>query len=272
MRGQSHPALAATVLFVVSMVGASILAYPTEAQRTTPAAAAPQTLAHARPIAAHVVFTRASVGGRTPLPARNGFHFNSATHSFVSSDGSSVSLQDLLNPVPPPGFDYQFLSVMNQDLTIKALIDPATEWKLALAERLLRDRPSFGGAGFYLLDGGGAYAAPDDSASADSTPAQQPDQSAQQPQIIVVQAAPPSQQAADQPAAEDSEPLPDVGEFTLILQNGTQLQAVAFTRVNDRIVYITADGSRRTFAVTDLNSDATVRVNEERGTPLQLPL
>lgn len=271
MRGQSHPALAAAVLFVVSMFVASVAVLPTSAQRATPAAA-PRTLANARPVAAHVVLTRASIGSRASLPARNRFHFNSATRSFVSSDGSSVSLQDLLNPVPPPGFDYQFLSVMNQDLAIKALIDPATEWKLALAERLLRDRPNVGGSGYYLVDGGGAYAVPDDSASNDSTPVEQPDQSAQQPQVIVVQAAPPSQQAADQPPAEDSVPLPDVGQFTLVLLNGTQLQAVAFTRVNDRIVYITADGSRRTFAVTDLNSDATMRVNEERATPLQLPL
>jgi hypothetical protein len=134
---------------------------------------------------------------------------------------------------------------------------------------VLRGRSRFGGGGFYLLDGGGAYAVPDDSALADSAPADQP---AQQPQVIVVQAAPPSEQSAEQSAPEDSAPLPDVGQFTLVLQNGTQLQAVAFTRVNERIVYITADGSRRSIAVADLNSDATVRVNEERGTPLQLPL
>jgi hypothetical protein len=42
--------------------------------------------------------------------------------------------------------------------------------------------------------------------------------------------------------------------------------------MNDQIVYITADGSRRTIAAADLDSDATVRINEERGTPLQLPL
>jgi len=267
---KSHPALSAAVLFVVSMVGASIVAYPARAQRMTPAPA-PRILANARPVAAHVVFTRASAVARIPLPARNRFHFNSVTHSFVSSDGSSVSLQDLLNPIPPPGFDYQFLSVINQDLAIKAVIDPVTQWKLAVAERLLRDRASFGGTGSYLLDGGGAYAVPDDSASNDSVPSQEPDQSAQQPQVIVVQA-PPPQQAADQYASDDSAQLPDVGEFTLILQNGTQLQAVAFTRMKDRIVYITADGSRRTIAAADLNSDATVRVNEERGTPLQLPL
>jgi len=87
-----------------------------------------------------------------------------------------------------------------------------------------------------------------------------------------VQAAPPSQQTAEQPAPDDSASLPDIGQFTLVLQNGAQLQAVAFTRMNDRIVYITADGSRRTIAIADLNPDATVQVNEERGTPLQFPL
>jgi hypothetical protein len=63
-----------------------------------------------------------------------------------------------------------------------------------------------------------------------------------------------------------------VGQFTLVLQSGKQIDAVAFTRTSDRIVYITADGNRRTIAASDLNSEATVRVNQERGTPLELPL
>ena len=110
---------------------------------------------------------------------------------------------------------------------------------------------------------------PDDSfGSADTGPADQP---AQQPQVIVVQA-PPAQQSSDPSSADEEAPLADVGQFTLVLQSGVELQAVGFTRVKDRIVYITADGSRRTIGVDDLNSDATVRVNEERGTPLQLPL
>jgi hypothetical protein len=218
----------------------------------------------------HSVPPRTAAGNRTaPAVARNGVHFNVASNSFEASDGSPVSLQELLNPFPNPGFNFQHLSAINQDLGIKALIDPVTEWKLAIAERVLRNRSRFAGAGFYLLDGGGAYAVPDDSAPVDSGSTEQ--QSAQQPQVIVVQA-PPSQQSADQPGPEDSAPLPDVGQFTLVLQNGTQLQAVAFTRMNDRIVYITADGSRRTIAIADLNTDATVRVNEERGTPLQFPL
>jgi hypothetical protein len=201
-------------------------------------------------------------------------HFNAATNSFESDDGSFVSLQDLLNPVPGLGFDYHHLSVINQDLPIKALIDPVTELKIAEARRFLR-HSRFTGPGYFILDGGGYYPVSDDSDSSSGSAEPAPtDQSAhQQPQMIVVQA-PPSQQAADnsQVEADDAAPLPDVGQFTLVLQNGEQLQAVAFTRMNDRIVYITADGNRRTIAATDLNSDATVRINEERGTPLQLPL
>jgi hypothetical protein len=267
MRGKSEVVLAAAILFVVSIFGA----LPTQAQRTAPIAG-PRSSAHSRPVAMHSVPPRATTGNRTaPAIARHGVHFNVASNSFEASDGSPVSLQELLDPFPDPGFSFQHLSAINQDLGIKAVIDPVTEWKLAIAERVLRDRSRFAGAGFYLLDGGGTYAVPDDSALNDSAPAQQPDQSTQQPQVIVVQA-PSSQQSADQPGPEDSAPLPDVGQFTLVLQNGTQLQAVAFTRMNDRIVYITADGSRRTIAIADLNSDATVRVNEERGTPLQFPL
>jgi hypothetical protein len=183
-----------------------------------------------------------------------------------------VSLQDLLNPVPGLGFDYHHLSVINQDLPIKALIDPVTELKIAEARRFLR-HSRFTGPGYFILNGGGYYPVSDDSDSGSAEPAPADQSAQQQPQVIVVQA-PAAQQAADNSPVEpeDAAPLPDVGPFTLVLQNGKQLQAVAFTRMNNQIVYITADGNRRTIAATDLNAGATVRINEERGTPLQLPL
>jgi hypothetical protein len=77
------------------------------------------------------------------------------------------------------------------------------------------------------------------------------------------------QNAADQ---EAQVPLPDEGEFTLVLNDGTWIQAVAFTHSNDSIVYITRAGSRYTIAANELDSDSTLRVNQERGTPLQSPL
>lgn len=71
---------------------------------------------------------------------------------------------------------------------------------------------------------------------------------------------------------EAQAPLPDEGEFTLVLTDGRWIQAVAFTHANDSIVYITAAGSRYTIAANELDSDSTLRVNQERGTPLQSPL
>ncbi len=156
-------------------------------------------------------------------------------------------------------------SILTQsNLGVEAAIDPATQLNLALAQRLLRTG-GFGGGGYYLLTGGGAYAVPTEPVESDQPVAQQ-----QQPQVIVVQQVPAQQGALGQEA--EAPALPDVGQFTLVLQGGRQIQAIAFTHTNDRIIYITSDGSRRTLALSDLDTDATLRINEERGTPLQLPL
>ena len=163
------------------------------------------------------------------------------------------------------GLGYGFYST-NQDIGIRAAIDPATQLRLAAAERFLRDNRSIlGYGGYYLLDGGGAYAVPTEEPARDPTP--------QQPQVIVLQQAPTQQAAAQQaPEPQSSAPIPDEGEFTLILRGGKAIQVVAFTHMKERIVYIATDGSRRTISDDDLDSDATIRVNQERGTPLQLPL
>ena len=161
--------------------------------------------------------------------------------------------------------------VATQDIGTEAAIDPATQWRLAIAERVARSTGgSFAGSGYYLLDGGGAYAYP---YPAEPSEAESPAlQQQQQPQVIVVQQAP-AQATQSSAAAQAPEPqLPDAGQFTLVLHNGTQIEAVAFTQMKDRIVYITRDGSRRSLALSDLDADATVRLNQERGTPLQLSL
>lgn len=222
----------------------------------------------ARPMAAppHAGYSlRRSRPALTPAPRKA----NYAPFSAGNYDGSGSTLQQLLDPVPPPGFDYQYLSAIDSDLAVKAFIDPATQLRIAAARRFLRER-GFGGGGYYIVDGGGYYD-PDDAEQAEAP--QQPAPQAQ-PQVIVLQQAPATEQAAAQPAPEAAPeaPLPDVGQFVLVLRNGTRIQAVAFTNSNGKIVYITADGSRRTIAPGDLDAEATVRVNEERGTPLQLPL
>jgi hypothetical protein len=214
------------------------------------------------------------IAGAPMAPSRT----SSARVAIVRSGTNRARSSDSFSNMSPfsgsqtlfPGFGSSFdFFGGNQDLGIKAAIDPATQWRLAVAERLLRDERHFRSGGFYLLDGGGAYVVP-----TESVEGSQPSQP-QQPQVIVLQQAPAQPQPAALPAPESAgalAPLPDEGEFTLVLHDGKQIQAVAFTRMKDRIVYISPDGGRRSIAPGELDPDATVRVNQERGTPLQLPL
>lgn len=180
-----------------------------------------------------------------------------------------TSAQELLSPVPPYGFNYEYLNSINKDLNIKAAIDPATQ--LALKEAARFGCSSFGAGGYILWDGG-AYAPVEQVEEEPQESTQAP-----QPQVIVVQVP-----AATQPAPakvptttqseEEQAPLPDIGQFTLVMRDGTQLKAAAFTRSDDQIIYITPDGMRHTMAVIDLDTDATLRLNSERGSQLQLSL
>jgi hypothetical protein len=70
----------------------------------------------------------------------------------------------------------------------------------------------------------------------------------------------------------EQEPLPDVGTLTLVLRDGSHLDVVAFTMTQGQVVYITPEGRRLTISADIFDADATQRVNQERGTPMQLPL
>ena len=243
-----------------SLLGLLLVGSPAQAQRAGFAAA---ERSMAAPV--HPSYSRRFVG-HAPLSSAS-HEANRVASGDFGLAGSGLTLQQLLCPIPPPGFDYQYLSAIDGDLAEKALVDPVTQARLAEARRFLRGR-GFGAGGYYILDGGG-YDWPDESdesQAAEQPPAAQPQQP---PQIIVLQQ-PPAESESSSEAAPAQQPLPDVGEFILVLRNGTRIQAVAFSRTDNGIVYITSDGSRRTIALADLDSAATVRVNEERGTPLQL--
>jgi hypothetical protein len=78
--------------------------------------------------------------------------------------------------------------------------------------------------------------------------------------------------APEQQDAEQQEPLPDVGTLILVLRDGSRLDVVAFTMTQGQVVYITPEGRRLTISAEIFDADATQRVNQERGTPMQLPL
>lgn len=188
--------------------------------------------------------------------------FPNGNNGFIFPGATSFDLGQLLNNVPGLGFNYEFLDAMNQNLGERAFIDPVTQQDLALAGRLSQ----FGGtgfAGFFPFFGGGYYA--------------EPAEEQQQPPVIVEQQQQPAPAAEEQEEssaapAEEPAPLPDIGEFVLVLHNGDKIKAVAFTRQNDQIVYITKDGMRESFPAADLDAAATQQINQQRGAPLQLSL
>lgn len=216
-----------------------------------------------------VAVPRARINTAAPAPTHSRI-VTAPAGEFGNTLGSSSgeTLQELLDPVPGLGFDYAHIAALDRDLDIKAVIDPETEWRLAVAERVLRDTGGFSSPGYYLLDGGGTYVMPAEPVS----PTTEPQQESQQPQIIVLQE--PAQKAAEQstPAVETqpSAPVPDVGNFTLVLRDGKKIQVIAFTRAGDRIVYITSDGARHTVAASDLDAKATERINQDSGTQFTL--
>jgi hypothetical protein len=180
------------------------------------------------------------------------------------SAGFDFNFDTLLGnfPVPGLGFDFAHLAAINTGADVRAFIDPVTQHELALARAIRLETPViFGGfPGFF--------------------PGYIPmvEQPAVQPTIVVVpQPVAPEVQATERGRAQESEPrsVPpvvapshDAGEFVLVRRDGGLLFAVAFTQGTDRITYVTKEGVRRNLPLADLDADATVRMNEERGTPL----
>lgn len=181
--------------------------------------------------------------------------FPNGANDFIFPGATSFDLGQLLNNVPGLGFNYEFLAAMNQNLGERAFIDPATRQELALSERLSRFSTGFGA--FIPFFGG--YVEPVEE---------------QEPPVDVEQQPAPTEEPESEPSAPSEElpPLPDVGEFVLVLHNGNQIKAVAFMRQNDQIVYITKDGVRSSFPAADLDAAATQQRNQQHGTPLQLSM
>lgn len=253
MRTNHKFGVAAALLLVVPAIsyaqrGGGSAGAATPAMRTAPSGITARHTGSTRASGSH---TRTAAGALSTNGALDSLNF-----------GGALTVQQLLDPFPGFGFNFEHLSAIDQDIAIKALIDPVTQARLRIALRLSRLNGFAPGA--YLLDGGGYYAVPTDNE-------QQPQ--AQQPVIVVQQApqqAAPPEMAAAEPGPEAA-PLPDEGEFTLVTRQGVQIDALAFTIMNDKIVYITPAGGRRSMAVSDLDSSATIHLNQERGTPIQLP-
>jgi hypothetical protein len=66
-------------------------------------------------------------------------------------------------------------------------------------------------------------------------------------------------------------PPPELGQLILVRRDGQILLAVAFTSNRGQLTYITREGLRRSFAVSELDKDATRQMNDANGTSVSLP-
>lgn len=185
--------------------------------------------------------------------------------TFFGSSLGPVSVGSLIGafPVPGFGFDFTHFAAVNRNLGIRALIDPATQLQLALARQILRETPFFPFVPAFPFNSAGVVVVP-------------------QPQVVILQQPVPIEEreervrqaeveAQPQPRREP-EPVAELGELILVRSDGKVLFAVAFSQVNDRLVYVTREGIRRSFPISELDRDATQQMNEERGTSLRLPI
>lgn len=215
---------------------------------------------------------RAPAAGSAGSAASNLYLPNGTLDPYLNSGGVPLYIDGILNA--GPGSTYYG---NNNLLGVKAFIDPATQMELATYERLQRNLQT---SGIYLPLLPMYAAVPDDEneAAADNGPdqGQLPPAPPQQPQVIIVQEQP---QPADENSAppenspaEEQAPLPDEGEFLLIFRDGSSEEAAAFTKSGNQVVYITPEGNRESAPLSDLDVQETQKVNQERGTPLQLSL
>jgi hypothetical protein len=102
----------------------------------------------------------------------------------------------------------------------------------------------------------------------------------QQPQFITppVQpqlAAPPplegNQGASSSMPQVPAPPPPELGQLILVRRDGQVLLAVAFTTLRGQLTYITREGTRRSFPISELDKTATREMNDANGTSVALP-
>ena len=99
-------------------------------------------------------------------------------------------------------------------------------------------------------------------------------------QPIFVMTAPPQPQPATPPAEpapresttpQAPAPPPELGQLILVRGDGQVLLGVAFTVRSGQLTYITNEGIRHSFPVSELDKDATRQMNDANGTSVSIP-
>jgi hypothetical protein len=270
---------------VIGLLALTSLALPLLGQ-------APHAAVAPAPVAPHV--GAPATEPHPPPTAKPVSHSSSTVHHFNSTAGSGNSHN--ANGVKVRALDFDNLGSSPLGPHFVGPISPGGFINpLAATDDEVKQQRRLRNSGGIILFGGGYgydYSGQDQNYDQSQDPSQASAQDSQsggqqsgaqqQPQYIFVQQVPDPRLQANQSVTDQTDssaaaehesagPIPDVGSFTLVTRNGNLLDAVAFTRSSDRLVYITPDGGRRTLAFRDLDVDETRRLNTERGTPITIP-
>lgn len=226
-------------------------------------AAAPRTVVHAAPARSSVsvrpvvrsapVSTRLSAAPRATRPT-GWNHTTTTRRTNFSTDpvfpNGGFSTDD--NPVPGLGFDYPHFFAVHPNA--------------GHHHRFRHD------SGFVIpfIDGGFYLPVPMYADQGAAAPQAEESEAANQPA--------PAEQTSTQDNDRNlrdrmrSEPLPpEQTEYVFVRQDGSLIFAVAYSLINDRLQYVTAEGLRRTIPLSTLDFAATQQFNEQRGVSIRLP-
>ena len=188
------------------------------------------------------------------------------SNAVVLGSVTASSAEALLIGAPGLGFDYTHLAAINRSLGVRALIDPVTQHRLALAREIRRETP----VAMPFLPW---------------VPSVQV-LIVQSPPVVILQQPPATEELPGraertryierEPEMEaaptrEYQPLRELEDLVLVRRDGQLIYAAAFSLQRDRILYITREGTLRSLPLAELDVDATLRRNEERGTILRLP-
>ncbi len=241
-------------------------------------------------------------------PAAHAQHRRHGSGISVSSSSVAQLIQGY--PAPGLGFDFTHHAAVNRNLATRALIDPVTQHQLALAREIRRETPVVSGGFPVLAGGATVIIIQQPAPvvvvqpGQDSSRPYDRDADELEQRIARLERASYSnrlsrlerlereESAREEAARENGEPSADADrdraaqrnsahparyegprqstEIVFIRRDGSLIFAVAFARQPERLVYITSDGHRRTLALRDLDLEATLQMNEARGTFIPL--
>ncbi len=221
--------------------------------------------------------TSAPAGTRvmTAAAARQAGLISTGASNAIVAGGDGATVRTLLEgnlPVPGLGFDYPHLAAINRNLETRALIDPVTQHRLALARQIRRETPAGPVIPFFpftpqvivVQSPPPVIVLQQDSSELETKPAMRAER--------VSTAAREAETVVEAPVARVVEPHKVLEDFVLVRKDGGVIHMVAFSARDGRVIYITSQGLRRSVALADLDREATTLRNEERGAEVKLPI